>query len=116
MQTPRSRRYVSMLCWTRLAVAGADSFASRRTGDRLERSLLGVLAARHLLQLALTVAKPTRKVVAAGATVDALHSLSMVGLAAASPTHRRGAITDAALAGALATAGGLLSVGWESLT
>ena len=116
MRTPRSRRYVSMLCGARLAVAGADGFASRRTGDRLERSLLRLLAGRHFLQLVLTVAKPTRKVVAAGAAVDALHSLSMVGLAAASPTHRRGAITDAGLAGAFAAAGALLSAGWESLT
>lgn len=116
MQTPRSRRYVGMLSGARLAVAGADGFVSRRTADRLERSVLEVLAGRHLLQLALTLAKPTRKVVAAGATVDALHSLSMVGLASVSPRHRRGAITDAAVAGGLAAAGALLSAGWERLT
>jgi len=112
---PSSRRYVDLLSGARLAVAGADGFASRRTGDRLERSVLEILAGRHFVQLMLTLARPTRRVVAAGATVDALHSLSMVGLAAASPTHRRGAITDAALAGGLAAAGALLSAGWESL-
>ena len=110
-----SRGYVGLLSGARLAVAGADGFASRRTGDRLERSLLELLAGRHFVQLVLTMARPTRKVVAVGATVDALHSLSMVGLAAASPTHRRGAITDAAVAGGLAAAGALLSAGWESL-
>ena len=115
MQTPRSRRYVGILSGARLAVAGADGLASRRSGDRLERSFLELLAGRHFLQLVLTIAKPTRNVVAAGATVDALHSLSMVGLAAASPAHRRGAIADAALAGGLAAAGALLSVGWETL-
>ena len=104
-----------MLSGARLAVAGADGFASQRTGDRLERSLLELLAGRHFLQLVLTLAKPTRKVIAAGATVDALHSLSMVGLAAASPRHRRGAITDAAIAGGLAAAGALLSAGWQTL-
>ena len=111
----RTNPYVSGLSAARLAVAGADAFASVRAGDRLERSLLEILAGRHVLQLALTLAKPTRRVVAAGAAVDALHSLSMVGLAAASPSHRRGALTDAAVAGGMAAAGSLISVAWGSV-
>jgi len=105
---------VKALSGARFALAGVDAFASTRTGDRLERSMLEILAGRQLIQLALTLARPSRKVVAGGAAVDALHSLSMVGLAAASPTHRRGALAEAAVAGGLAASGTLISLGWHA--
>ena len=105
---------VAVLSSARFALAGVDAFASTRSGDRLERSMLEILAGRHLIQMVLTTVKPTRRLLAAGAVVDALHSLSMVGLAAASPTHRRGALTDAAVAGVLAAAGLLISIGWKA--
>lgn len=112
----RTNPYLGALSGARLALAGADALASARAADRLERSLFEILAGRHVIQLALTLAKPTRQVVAAGAGVDALHSLSMVGLAVASPSHRRGALTDAAVAGGMAAAGALMSVAWASVT
>lgn len=105
---------VMALSGVRFALAGLDAFKSTRTGDRLERSVLELLAGRHVLQMAVTLARPSRRIVAAGATVDALHSLSMVGLAAASPVHRRAALADAAVAGGLAAAGVLISLGWPA--
>lgn len=104
---------VTALSAVRLVLAGLDTFKSTRTGDRLERSVLQLLAGRHVVQLVVTMARPSRRIVAAGATVDAMHSLSMVGLAAASPVHRRGALADAAVAGGLAAAGLLISLGWH---
>lgn len=110
----RSELPLKALSGVRLALAGFDALASARTGDRLERSMLEILAGRQVIQLGLTIFKPSRRLVAAGAAVDALHSLSMVGLAAASPAHRRGALEDAAVAGALAMAGVLISLAWHA--
>jgi hypothetical protein len=70
-----------------------------------------LLAARHVVQATVTLIRPGRKVAAVGAAVDALHSLSMVGLAAASPSHRRGALTEAVVAGGLAAAGAAIALG-----
>lgn len=108
---PRGSPGVTVLCGARLAIAGTDAVVATRTRSRLERKVLRVLAVRHVVQLALTLAKPTRRVLVAGAAVDALHALSMVGCAAVSPEHRSAAVADAAAAGGLAAAGALVRRG-----
>ena len=112
MPTTVAERRLRALCEARLAVAAADALASTRLEGRLERSVVRVLAGRQVIQAAVTLARPSRRVVGAGAVVDALHSLSMVGLAARGPEHRRGGLTEAATAGALAAAGALMSLDW----
>lgn len=59
---------------------------------------LRVLGARHLVQAAVTVRRPTRGVFAAGAAVDGLHALTDLALAAADRRQRPAALTDAAVA------------------
>lgn len=57
---------------------------------------LRVLGARHLVQGAVTIWRPTRGVFAAGAVVDGLHSLTALALAAADRRQRPAALVDAA--------------------
>jgi len=64
-----------------------------------------VLAARHLLQAAVTTAKPAAPIGGLGAAVDVLHAATGLALAAVSPRWRRAALVDAATATALAVAG-----------
>ncbi|MGH8890574.1 MAG: hypothetical protein ACRDV3_12580 [Acidothermaceae bacterium] len=57
-----------------------------------------VLGARHLAQATVTTIAPLRKVVVAGAFVDALHGITDIAMATADPRWRRAASTDAAVA------------------
>jgi hypothetical protein len=63
------------------------------------------LGTRQVLQSALAALAPTGPVAGLGAAVDALHAGTEVGLAAVSPRWRRIALTDAAIATALAASG-----------
>ena len=71
--------------------------------DRGETVLVYALGARHLAQAAVTAAVPGLR--RPGALADAGHALSLVGIAALGPRHRRLALTDLPVAGAFAAAG-----------
>jgi hypothetical protein len=80
-----------------------------RTGERPSRRACAVgrvLGARHVGQAVITMACPTSLVLGAGATADVAHAGSMVILAGLDPDLRPALLTDAAIAGALAAAGG----------
>ena len=66
-----------------------------------------LLGARYLAQGVAQVAWPRPAVLQASAVVDSLHALSMVALAAASPTYRRSASISASVAIGGATANAL---------
>jgi hypothetical protein len=66
-----------------------------------------LLGARYLAQGVAQIAWPRPAVLQASAVVDGLHALSMVALAAASPTYRRSASFSASVAFACATANAL---------
>jgi hypothetical protein len=74
-------------------------------GWTIAARLLGV---RHVAQGAITLASPTRGVVAGGALVDVLHMTTDL-LLPLSETTRRAARNDAAVAGSLAILGLLTS-------
>ncbi len=66
-----------------------------------------LLGARYLAQGVAQVAWPEPAVLQASAAVDTLHALSMVALAAVSPTYRRSASLSASVAFAGASANAL---------
>lgn len=72
--------------------------------------LARLLGARHLVQAAVSAFAPMPGVLAAGAGVDALHTASMLMLAAVDRGARRVALTDA-LAESLFAAAGFSSAG-----
>lgn len=57
-----------------------------------------VLGARHLVQAAVTIAAPVRKVVVTGAVIDALHGFTDAMMAGVDPRWRHAASIDAAVA------------------
>jgi hypothetical protein len=80
-----------------------------RTGERPSRRACAVgrvLGARHVAQAVISTACPTGLVLGAGVTADVAHAGSMVILAGLDPDLRPALLTDAAIAGALAAAGG----------
>jgi hypothetical protein len=80
--------------------------AVTRTGGTVPATwLVRVLGARSLLQGAVTLARPTRDVLAAGSAIDALHAASMLPVVVGLPRHRRAAAASAAVAASTATAG-----------
>ncbi|WFE53203.1 hypothetical protein [Micromonospora sp. WMMD1155] len=66
---------------------------------------LRVLGARHVVQSAVTLWRPTRGVFAAGGVVDGLHCATALVLAAADRRQRPAALTDAAVAATWAVVG-----------
>ncbi|NES13743.1 MULTISPECIES: hypothetical protein [Micromonospora] len=70
---------------------------------------LRVLGARHLVQAAVTVRRPTPGVFAAGAAVDGLHSLTALALAAVDRRQRSAALANAAVAAGWALLGALVA-------
>jgi hypothetical protein len=80
-----------------------------RTGERPSGRACAVgrvLGARHVAQAVVSMAWPTGLVFGAGAAADIAHAGSMVILAGLDPDLRPALLTDAAIAGALAAAGG----------
>jgi hypothetical protein len=69
------------------------------------RAVVRILGARHLAQAVLTMWRPRRTVLAAGAGIDGCHAASMLALAVASPGLRRAGLTDAVAAGAFTATG-----------
>jgi hypothetical protein len=70
------------------------------------RRLLRVLAARHLLQAAISYLRPTPTVLRLGAVVDGLHAASCFGFAVLDPTWRRAAMLDGCAATVVGVATG----------
>ena len=69
--------------------------------------IVRVLGARLVVQHAVVLAVPERRVVVAGGVVDGLHALSMVPVAVWWPEHRRAALVSAATAVGPAAIGAL---------
>jgi hypothetical protein len=69
--------------------------------DSRRHPVLRVLGARHLVQAALLLGRPTRGVVTAAVAVDASHLASCLLLAAVSSTRRRPALREAAVEAAV---------------
>jgi hypothetical protein len=69
------------------------------------RAVVRILGARHLAQAALTMWRPRRTVLAAGAGIDGCHAASMLALAVARPGLRRAGLADAVAAGAFTATG-----------
>ena len=88
-----------------LAPGPAIRLTTRRLPSRRMCRVARVLGARHLIQAALTGAAPEPRVLAAGGQVDAVHTASMLLLAAVSRAGRRAALTDALTGAAFAAAG-----------
>lgn len=84
--------------------------------DRWAVTVARVLGVRHLLQAAITLAAPTRKVVLAGAIADFLHGASDVAAAVAEPRWRPAATADAVVAFTSAGTAAMEEVGeyWAS--
>jgi hypothetical protein len=88
-----------------LAPGPAIRLATGRLPSRRACRVAQVLGARHLVQATLTTIAPTPVVLAVGGQVDAVHTASMLMLAAVSRAGRRAALTDALTEAAFAAAG-----------
>jgi len=64
-----------------------------------------LLGARQLIEAAVLAWRPHRRVLLAGAAVDAAHGVSMLGVCALWPSHRRLAGASACVAAGLAASG-----------
>lgn len=91
----------TLLC----APGPALRLATGRAPSPKARTVARVLGARHLAQAVLTLCRPRRPVLLAGAGIDVCHAASMLALAAAQPPMRRAGLTDAAAATAFAATG-----------
>lgn len=78
--------------------------------DRRAVAVTRILGARHIAQATLSGVEPSPEVLAAGVWVDAVHSITAVGLAAVDPHRAQGATIDAVVAAAWAV------FGWRDLT
>jgi hypothetical protein len=83
----------------------AIRLATGRVPGRRACRVARVLGTRHLVQAALTAAAPEPAVLATGGQVDAVHTASMLLLAAVSRVGRRAALADALTEATLAAAG-----------
>jgi hypothetical protein len=88
-----------------LAPGPAIHLATGRLATRRACRVAQVLGARHLVQATLTIIAPTPAILAAGGQVDAVHTASMLLLAAVSRAGRRAALADAVAEAAFAAAG-----------
>lgn len=99
---------VTRLAWGVALLIAPGRVSKTLTGVGLEgraRVVARVLGARHLTQ-ALLVARTNEDAARrVGRVVDALHALSMIGLAAVDPKLRRPALADSALAGLFGLSG-----------
>lgn len=68
--------------------------------DRKAVVVVRILGARHLVQAALSGIKPSPELIAAGAWVDTVHSVTAFGLAATDRYRAADGITDAVIAAA----------------
>ncbi len=82
--------------------------------DRRSTMVIRVLGGRQLAQAVLTYLAPETKVTAAGAAIDGIHALTMLGLAARPTRWRRPALVEAAMATVLSALGAVCSREMES--
>ncbi|NJC72294.1 hypothetical protein HC031_21615 [Planosporangium thailandense] len=97
----RRRRVAAARAAWGAALATAPAPVLRALGDRPDataRRITRLLGARHLAQAALTWLRPTDRMLALGAAVDAVHAATALALAAADGRWRRAARTDATAA------------------
>jgi len=95
-------------CYGVALVAAPGAVIRLATGQpsgHRERAIARLLGSRHLVQAAITALAPVPGVLAAGAGVDALHTTSMIMLAAVDRRARRAALTDALAESLFAVAG-----------
>lgn len=93
-----------------LELAAPGLVARRLSGQRPDSRVAmvaRVLGARHLAQACLSGPAPTAAVLALEAEVDAVHAVSMIGVAVLSRRWRPAALASAAVAAGFAAAGGL---------
>jgi len=83
----------------------AIRLATGRLPSRRTCRVAQVLGTRHLIQATLTAAAPRPGMFAIGTQVDAVHTASMLLLAAVSRAERRAVLTDALAEAAFAAAG-----------
>ncbi|MBO0828718.1 MAG: hypothetical protein J2P24_13155 [Streptosporangiales bacterium] len=94
--------------WAVFLLICPDRPVQALTGVRLtvrDRRVLRVLGARELVQSAVGLVHPSRRVLGVGSAVDALHAASCLGLAAVDARWRRGGLLGAVDAAAFAVAG-----------
>ena len=80
------------------------ALAAGRPDGRPPTPVMRFLGARLLVQGAVALVRPSRFVVLGGGAVDALHALSMVGVAGVDARYRRPALLSAGAAAASAAA------------
>lgn len=89
-------------------MAAPRAVLSRVHGAEVDRKavvVVRILGARHLVQAALSGIKPSPELIAAGAWVDTVHSVTAFGLAATDRYRAADGITDAVIAAAWALFG-----------
>ena len=94
--------------WGLVCLTGPDWVVGRLGGGRPDarsQRVTRLVGARHLTQAVLAGARPSRNVLAVAIWVDAVHSITAVGLALVDRRRWRPAATDAAVAGAWAGLG-----------
>jgi hypothetical protein len=87
--------------WGLALLAAPDVVVSRvgaASPDPRTRAVARVLGARHLLQAALTIAAPSRRVLRWGGFADLAHASTDLALAAQDARYRRAALIDACIA------------------
>jgi len=87
------------------APGAAIRLATGQPSGRRSRGVARLLGARHIVQAAITAVAPVPGVLATGAGVDALHTTSMIMLAAIDGSARRAALTDALVESLFAATG-----------
>lgn len=92
---------LALLCRPRLVLELSDAPPDGRAPVTVAR----VLGARHLLQAAVTIAIPDRRVVLLGVVADGLHAASDIGVATVDRRWRQAALIDSVLAASFAAAG-----------
>jgi hypothetical protein len=99
---------VVRLTWGGLLVAAPATvlrmLAAGRPVTGSQARVIRILGARHVLQAAVELTRPTPRARRAGAAVDLLHAMTCAGAVAVSPEWRRPALADGI--GALILAGG----------
>jgi hypothetical protein len=94
-----------LLCAPGLVLGPRAGEASRSRA----RAVVRCLGARNLAQAVLTLWRPGRQVLAAGAGIDGCHAAAMLALAVADPQLRRAGLTDALAATAFTAAGAAIA-------
>jgi hypothetical protein len=93
---------LALLCVPRQVL----SLAGHPQPTRAAAVVVRILGGRHLVQVGLVLARPSRRTIWAGAVADSLHALTGVSVAAVSPFWRAAAASDALVAATFAFVSG----------